>query len=269
GKKLKRTVGLSHGIAVIIGLVVGGGIFITPKKVLGNCNSVGLAIFMWAMAGVLCMIGALAFAEIGVRYPVTGEKYAYLNILCGPYYAFAFMWQYVFLMRPGGNAIKALMCAEYIVKPFYSQSKIPNFVIQLVATLFTVIVTAMNCFSIKGTLRSQNAMICITLLSLVILSVIGVVELIRSNGESLVNPFQDSESDPNKLVEAFTSTIFSYYGWSALNFLMEELKKPKRNLPLAIIISLLMTTTLYVLVNISYIGVLGKDDVINSEAVAM
>lgn len=112
GVTLKRRMGLLSGIAVIFGLAVGGGIFITPQNVLLHSNSVGLTLFMWLLGGVLSLLGALAYAEIGVTYPIAGEKYAYLDILYGPFVAFTFMWQYLLIMRPGGNAIKALMCAR-------------------------------------------------------------------------------------------------------------------------------------------------------------
>lgn len=134
GLHLKRQLGLFHGVAIISGLVIGGGIYISPKGVVQFAGSPGLSLVLWGVGGLLSMLGALTYAEIGIVMPVAGEKYAYLEELYGPFLAFCYLWLYLFFIRTGGNAVKALMFGRYVLKPFFPDCEIPQTAILLIAT---------------------------------------------------------------------------------------------------------------------------------------
>lgn len=130
---MKQTFGLHHGIAVICGLVIGSGIYISPKGVLEGAHSVGLALILWTLAGVISLFGALTFAELGTTFPVAGEKYAYLEEMYGPFVAFLFLCSYLFMVRVCANAIKCLTFANYFVNLFWINCDAPKPLIFLLA----------------------------------------------------------------------------------------------------------------------------------------
>lgn len=134
GLHLKRQLGLFHGVAIVSGLVIGGGIYISPKGVVRFAGSPGLSLVLWGVGGLLSMLGALTYAEIGIVMPVAGEKYAYLEEMFGPFVAFCYLWLYLFFIRCGGNTVKALMFGRYVLKPFFPDCEIPPTAILLIAT---------------------------------------------------------------------------------------------------------------------------------------
>lgn len=117
--RLKRRLGLHHGVAVIVGLVVGSGIYVAPKGIMIGTGSAGLALILWVVCGIGATLGALCFAELGTTFPVSGEKYVYLRELYGDFPSFLYLWMYMVMFRPGANAIKALTFGYYVVQPFY------------------------------------------------------------------------------------------------------------------------------------------------------
>lgn len=132
---LKRTFGLHHSVAVICGLVIGSGIYISPKGVLIGAQSPGLALVLWGVAGILALMGALCYAELGTTFPRAGEKYAYLEEMYGPFVAFLFLWTYLFLVRVGANAIKCLTFANYFLRLIYIDCDPPKPATVLLAIL--------------------------------------------------------------------------------------------------------------------------------------
>ena len=114
--QMKRHLGLHHGVAVIVGLIMGSGIWIAPKGVAEGCGSPGLILLVWIMAGGMGVVGALCMAELGTTFPAAGEKYHYLEKMFGPFVGFMYLWMYLMMFRPGANAIKVLTFAKYMLE---------------------------------------------------------------------------------------------------------------------------------------------------------
>ncbi len=133
--QLKRRLGLLHGVAIICGLIIGSGIYVSPKGVLQGAHSVGLSLVLWAVGGILGTLGALCFAELGTTFPAAGEKYAYLDKMCGPFVAFLYLWTYLGMFRPGANAVKCLTFGAYVLKPLFPHCAIPVAVVKLLGIL--------------------------------------------------------------------------------------------------------------------------------------
>lgn len=129
--RLKRQLGLLHGVSIVAGLVIGVGIFVSPGGVILHTGSAGLSLVMWVVGGILSLLGSLTFAEIGLVIPQFGAHYAYLRIMYGRFVGFLFIWTYLFFVRDGGNAISAscsvatfsnhfFLIASFLISPLNS-----------------------------------------------------------------------------------------------------------------------------------------------------
>lgn len=118
---LKRELGLFNSVTLIVGCIVGSGIFLSPKSVVENTGSVGLSLVVWSLSGVFSLVGALCFAELGTTIPKSGGEYSYLMDAFGPFPAFLLLWVTLIIINPTGQTIVALTFAEYVIQPFFPQ----------------------------------------------------------------------------------------------------------------------------------------------------
>lgn len=131
--QLKKQLGLMNGVGIIVGVIIGSGIFISPKGVLLSAGSIGSSMIVWLSCGLLVMCGALCYAELGTAIPKSGGEFAYLKEAFGPLSAFLYLWVTFLIIYPTGNAIIALTFAEYILQPLYPDCKAPELAVQLLA----------------------------------------------------------------------------------------------------------------------------------------
>ena len=132
---LKKNVSMLNGIGLIVGTVIGSGIFISPTGILTEVNSVGLSLIVWLGCGLLAMFGCLCYTELGTFITKSGGEYAYLKEAFGRIPAFLFAWTSMIIIRPASGAIIALIFAEYVAKPFYPDCEAPVAVLKLLACL--------------------------------------------------------------------------------------------------------------------------------------
>ncbi|XP_043579791.1 large neutral amino acids transporter small subunit 2 isoform X1 [Bombus pyrosoma] len=267
--KLKKELGLLDGVAIIVGIIVGAGIFVSPKGVLENSGSVGQALIVWIFSGVLSLIGALCYAELGTMIPKSGGDYAYINDAFGPLPAFLYLYVALFVLVPTGNAITALTFAQYILQPVWHGCVPPYAAVRLLAAVITCLLTAINCYNVKWATRVQDIFTGTKIFALVIIMVAGFWWLCMGHTENFRHPMHGTNTQPGYVALAVYSGLFSYSGWNYLNYVTEELKDPYRNLPRAICISLPLVTVIYVLANIAYFVVLTQDEILASNAVAV
>ncbi|KOX71791.1 Y+L amino acid transporter 2 [Melipona quadrifasciata] len=251
--QMKKQLGLLEGIAIILGIICGSGIFISPKGVIIEVGSVGVSLIVWVLCGLLSMIGALCYAELGTCIPRSGGDYAYIYEAFGDLPAFLYLWAANLIFVPTTNAIMGLTFAEYVLKPFFPNCSIPDNSVRLLAAVTICLLTFANCYDVKETSKIQNVFIFAKV----------------GHTENFENVFENTITDPSKIAVAFCSGIFSYSGWNYLNFMTEELKDPYVNLPRAIYISLPLVTFIYVLANVAYLSVLTPTAMIASHAIAV
>ena len=133
GGGLKKNVTLMNGVGLIVGSIIGSGIFISPKSVLENTESIGLSLIVWLLCGCISFLGALCYSELGTCIQRSGAEYSYLYEAFGPIPAFLFSWTAVLVIRPAAVAGIAVVFGEYVVKPFYMDCAPPIYLIKLLA----------------------------------------------------------------------------------------------------------------------------------------
>ncbi|KAL2718772.1 Y+L amino acid transporter 2-like [Vespula squamosa] len=267
--RLKKQLGLLEGVAIILGIIFGSGIFVSPKGVIQEVGSVGVSLIIWVLCGLLSMIGALCYAELGTSIPRSGGDYAYIHEAFGALPSFLYLWAANLIFVPTTNAIMALTFAQYVLQPFFPNCSTPDNGIRLIAAVTICLLTFVNCYDVKETTKMQNIFMFAKIAALVIIIIAGISWLCMGHTENFENAFENTNTDPGKIAVAFYSGIFSYSGWNYLNFMTEELKNPYVNLPRAIYISLPLVTLIYVLANVAYLSVLTPTAMIASDAIAV
>ncbi|XP_037099295.1 cystine/glutamate transporter isoform X2 [Syngnathus acus] len=266
---LRRQIGPVAAASLILGTVVGSGIFIAPKGVLLNSGSVGLSLVVWALCGLLSLFGALCYAELGTTFSKSGGHYTYLLETLGPLPAFLRLWAEFIFIRPAVASYVSLAFGRYVVEPFFAPCEAPTALIRLVSLLGVTFVVGVNCWSVAAAARTQVTLTFIKTFALVLIIVAGVVALTKGKTENFQKGFELEALTPERLPLAFYNGLYAYGGWFSLNMVTEEIINPNRTIPLAVICSMVTVTVLYVLVNVSYYTVMTPGELLASEAVAV
>ncbi|XP_016977717.1 large neutral amino acids transporter small subunit 1 [Drosophila rhopaloa] len=265
---LKRKLTLINGVAIIVGTIIGSGIFIAPTGVFFYTESVGSSLLIWSACGILSTIGALCYAELGTSITRSGGDYAYLLVSFGPLVGFLRLWIALLIIRPTTQTIVALTFAHYAAKPFFPDCDPPENAVKLLAAVCLTLLTAINCLSVKVSMKVQDVFTVGKLLALIMIILAGLYYMATGKLENFSNPWEGTYSSRN-IGYAFYSGLFAFGGWNYLNFVTEELQDPYKNLPRAIWIAMPLVTGIYVLVNLAYFAVVSKPEMLSSLAVAV
>ncbi|XP_073941954.1 juvenile hormone Inducible-21 [Choristoneura fumiferana] len=265
---LKRKITLFNGVGIIIGTIIGSGIFISPTGVYKYTGSVAASLLIWLVCGLLSTLGALCYAELGTSITRSGGDYAYIYAAFGPLPAFLRLWIALLIIRPTTQAIVALTFGHYVVKPFFPECNPPQDAVKILAAVCLCILTAVNCISVRWTMRIQDVFTSSKLLALVIIIISGIYYICIGHTENFEDAW-DGDYGVGKVALAFYSGLFAFGGWNYLNFVTEELQDPYKNLPRAIWIAMPLVTIIYAMANLAYFAVVSKIEMASNPAVAV
>ncbi|HTV86750.1 MAG TPA: amino acid permease [Dyella sp.] len=257
----QRSLRLRDAALVVIGGIIGGGIFLNPYIVAQRTES-GLALLlMWIGAGVLTLIGALCYAELGARRPHAGGSYVYLREAFGPLAGFLFGWTMLLVIYSGSTAAVATIFAKYAASVF----DLPTATAAPLAVGALVLVAGINLFGLKFGTHMQNLF---TLLKLLAVAVLVVCGLFLAGAGSTPVLAQDPARQHVGFMSASLPVLFAYSGFTYLNNLAGEVREPQRTLPRALTLGMTGVIVAYALVNIAYLAVLGHDGLAASQTPA-
>ncbi|XP_058125741.1 b(0,+)-type amino acid transporter 1-like [Anopheles ziemanni] len=280
---LKREMGLMSAINVIISVMIGSGIFVSPTAALKYSGSVGFCLVVWTVCGGISLLGALCFAELGTVVPRSGAEYAYLieafkksHSFWGPLPSFICAWVYVMILRPAEIAVIILTFAEYSILPFRHLLGLENLpaddlhlLIKLIGILGLGIITYINLSSVKLYVTINNVFGFCKVFACLVVIFGGIYQLAIGNTENLAGGFEGTHSSPGYIALAFYNGLWAYDGWSSVTTITEEIKNPEVNIPRSIMIAVPIITGLYVFMNLAYMTVLSMGEMIASEAVGI
>ncbi|KRG00388.1 uncharacterized protein Dwil_GK18491, isoform B [Drosophila willistoni] len=266
---LERRLGLFSGVALIVGTMIGSGIFVSPSGLLVRTGSVGVSFIIWLACGLLSLLGALAYAELGTMNTSSGAEWAYFMDAYGPAPAFLFSWVSTLVLKPSQMAIICLSFAQYAVEAFMTECDPPRGVVKMVALVAIVMILFVNCYSVNAGMAVQNVFTAAKLVAVLIVICGGAWKLLQGNTDHLSNAFSGPLPNVGSIATAFYTGLWAYDGWNNLNYVTEEIKNPSKNLPRSIIIGIPLVTLCYALINISYLAAMSPQEMIESDAVAV
>lgn len=254
----KAVLSTADAVGIIVGLVIGAGIFGLPPLVAGSTNDLGLFFGVWIAGGAVSIIGALCYAELATAYPNAGGEYHFLQRAFGRPLSFLYAWARLAVITTGAIAILGYTFGLYATKLLplgpYSTS--------IWAALAVVALTAINIAGIRQTSRAQNLLTALEVLGLVLVIVVGIFFVAPAA------PAPAPATDPRvDLAFALLFVLFTFGGWNDAAYISAE-TRGARSIVTALIVSLSLVTVLYLLVNYAYVNALGLGGVGKSEAVA-
>lgn len=269
-RKLTRNVTLLQGVSLIVGVMIGSGIFVTPRYVLLYSGSVGVTLMVWVLSGIMATFGALCYCELGTLIQRSGGELTYIREALGPLAGFLVSWTMVLILKPASVAIITLSFSSYAIQPFVSDSNMATEqLIKTIAAVCIILITSVNCLSSRWAGKMQIIFMVMKLLAIWIIVIIGTSRITSGHYENFQSPFKGTNPNIGEIAHAFFSGLWAYDGWNQLNYVTEELQEPHKNLPRAVLIALLLVMICYTLVNVAYLSILTPAEILSSNAVAV
>jgi len=263
-----RRLGLFSATMAVAGGIIGGGIFRTPATVAQRVGSTRLILVAWGLGGLIALIGAFCFGELGYRRPKAGGGYVYLRETWGPLPAFLYGWALLLVIATGAIAAVSVTFANYAL----ALAGLPESLTVPLAVAAIVVLAGINYVGVKPAAVTQNIFTVLKLAALAAL--IGAAVFVVSPPVPLAT-LGVTATGPVALLPtavalgaALVPILFTYGGWQQTNFIAEEIVEPERNLPRALVLGVVIVVVVYVLANIAYLNVLGPAGLAASTAPA-
>lgn len=253
------TLASKDAVGMIVGIVVGAGIFRTPSLVAANVSSEGSFLLLWVAGGVISLIGALCYAELTSTYPHTGGDYHYLTRAYGKPLGFLFAWSRVSVIQTGSLALLAFVFGDYATQLV----RLGEYSSSIYAALVVVTLTGLNVVGVHHGTRTQNLLTAVEIFSL-LLVIVGGLFLVGTPAPTAAAPVANSQA---AIGLAMVFVLLTYGGWNEAAYISAE-TSDRRDVARALLFGIGIITALYLLVNWAYLRALGLPGIAGSNAVA-
>ena len=249
----KRALGPFDATMVVIGGIIGSGIFINPYIVAQRLDSTPLVLAAWAAGGAIALVGALAYAELGAIAPRAGGQYVYLRDAYHPLAGFLYGWALLAVIETGAIAAVAITFATYALR-LAGQPQAPAVPLAIAAL---IVLSVINYVGVKPGSRVLNVLVVLKVAALGALIVFGAFAAGHAGWWGASRPSQGAGATVIAFGFALVPILFAYGGWQNANYVAEEIENPRRNLPLSIIAGTVAVIAIYSLVNVVYLRAMG------------
>ncbi|KFA62197.1 hypothetical protein S40285_01672 [Stachybotrys chlorohalonatus IBT 40285] len=274
-----KTLTYMNGLSLVVGLIIGSGIFSSPSQVSSKVGSPGAALIVWVVAGILAWTGAASYAELGGAIPLNGGSQVYLAKTFGELAGFLFSWVALLVLKPGSAAIIAIIMGEYFVRAIIGADAetVNPWVNKAVAIVGIALVTFLNCVSTRVATKVNDALMFLKFVALLGVTIIGVVVAVTGysydgagNTEWKTRPwFEGTSYDLSGWALALYAGLWAFDGWDNTNYVVGEFRRPGRDLPRVIHTAMPLVILSYVLANVAYFLVLPLATINVSNTVAV
>ncbi len=266
----RRVLGPFDATCIVIGAIIGVGIFFNPSMIASLVETPGLALACWTLAGVIALCGALAYAELGQRYSANGAQYRVLRETYGPAPAFLYVFCNATAIQAGAIAVIAVICARNlaVIAGYSPQDPANALAINAAGLALIGVLVVANVIGVRWGSRIQNFTVCAKLLTLLI--IIGLALFAAPHPPPAPGPAAPATPLPGYygVLAGLIPAFFAYGGFQHALWIGGEIREPHRNVPRAILVGVGVVVAVYVLANWAYLKLLGHAGVAHSGALA-
>ena len=275
---LVRSLTFKDGLGVVIGIMIGSGIFSSPGAALASAGASGSVLLAWAVSGVLVALASMSYGELGASMPSAGGDAEYLRQAYGEPASFLFAWTNFWVLKPGSQAIIATIFGEYVESVLRgnadSEARTASWLATVLSCGAIIGLTFINCLGVRSTANLQNTLTATKLGMVGVVCLLGLLAPVYSaEAASVVQSNLGADAFAHFTITGFgramIACLWAFDGWADLGSLAEELESPQTQLPWIIVSSVAIVAVVYIFVNVAYFCVLEAQAVEDSSAVAI
>lgn len=258
----KPALSLADVIALVVGIVIGAGIFRTPSLVAANTESVSMFLTAWILGGIVSLIGALCYAELSTTFPNTGGDYHFLMRAFGKRFAFLFAWARMTVIQTGSIALLTFIFGDYMAQ-VYSLGEYSSVIY---AALATITLTGINIVGVNVGTGAQKLLTTVEVSGILLIIVVGFFFVTTPAAVPNSTPVASDSTASIGLAMVFV--LLTFGGWNEAAYISAELRSGSKRMVKALILGIVIITTVYLLINLAYLNALGLEGMAPSNAVA-
>jgi len=254
GGGLPRVLTATHATAIVVGIIIGSGIFLVPREMMAAVGNSRTVFAVWITGGLLSLFGAMSYAELAAMRPRVGGEYAFLHEAYGPLTAFLYTWTWTIIAKPASIAslsaglirvLGTFAAFSFLVRPAYAHLLWG----QIFAITVTWLITLLNIVSTRNSANVQTALTWLKVLMIVVIAGFCFSSVQHGNWHNFATGFTGARGGFAGFMIALTAALWAYDGWSDVSQMAGEVKDPQRSLPLALVGGVLTVGALYMLTN--------------------
>ena len=282
GEQLDRNLSFNHCLSLVVGIIIGTGIFSSTAQVLDGSGSVGLSFVVWGFSGLYALMGAMIYSELGTTFPATGGDYVYQRDGLHPVIAFLNVWCEATVSRAASQAIISIIFSRYLCAALWDISWASDTnvdskpLLKAVSVSALTLITVLNCFQVRWVANLQLCFLVSKFAAIGLLICFGLwaISFGGLSGQFVANMsglwrISDPDFSWLSVASAIVAAQWAYDGWADLGTVAGEVRNPQKVMSRAIIIGTLLVFVAYILVNISYLMILPRATVASSTAIGI